>query len=87
MRIDDLNRAAQPQPAERADRAGEHAKNDPASHPSSDQVDISQLAHSLSHEGADRLDQLRLQVQKGPYQIEPGEVAKALIADHLKDRT
>lgn len=84
MRIDDLNRPAQTQGPEHTERTGEQGKNQPASHRTSDQVDISQLAHSLSSADTTRLEQLRLQVQNGTYPVHPDVVAKALIDEQLK---
>ena len=84
MRIDDLNRPAQTPAPEPTERTGEQAKNEPASLRSSDQVDISQLAHSLSNADTARLEQLRLQVQTGAYRVQPDAVAHALIDEHLK---
>ena len=84
MRIDDLIRPAPTQAPELTERAGEHAKNEPALLHSSDQVDISQLAHSLSNTDTGRLEKLRVEVQSGTYRVQPDAVAHALIDEHLK---
>jgi len=84
MRIDDVNRPAQPPATERTERTGEQGKKEPSSLHSADQVDISQLAHSLNSADTQRLEHLRLQVQTGTYHVQPDVVANALIDEHLK---
>jgi len=84
MRIDDLNRPAQTPAPEPTDQVGERAKNESASRRASDQVDISQLAHSLSNADTARQEKLRLEVQSGTYRVQPDAVAHALIDEHLK---
>ena len=84
MRIDDLNRPAQTQATDRAEQTPGQGTREPASAQGSDQVDISQLAHSLNQADTVRLDELRLQVQAGTYQVQPDVVAKALVDEHQK---
>ena len=84
MRIDDLNRPSQAQPAERTERTGEQAANEHAPVGSSDQVDLSQLAQTLKLSDEHRLEQLRLQIKTGTYQVQPDAVANAIIEEHLK---
>jgi len=84
MRIDDLNRPSQAPPAERTERTGERTGSDRAELNASDQVDISQLAHTLNSTDGTRIEQLRLQVKAGTYQVQPGLVANSIIDEHLK---
>jgi flagellar biosynthesis anti-sigma factor FlgM len=84
MRIDDLNRPGQTQAAERTERAGEQDKNERSARSSSDQVDISQLANALNSADTHRIEQLRLQVSAGTYQVQPDVVAKSIIDEHVK---
>jgi flagellar biosynthesis anti-sigma factor FlgM len=95
MRIDDLNptqgnvtqgsatqatekssQAAQQRAAEKQAAAG---SNQP------DQAEISHLAQSLAAPDPGRIEQLRLQVQSGSYDVSAQAVANALIDSHLKE--
>ena len=88
MRIDDVNQPAQAPPTERTERAGEQANKQGTSlnpsRNSSDQVDISPLANVVNSGDAQRLEQLRLQVKAGTYQVNADVVAKSMIDEHLK---
>jgi len=86
MRIDDLNRTPLTQGAEKTDQAArerELEKDNVAD--SSDQADVSQLAQALSSSDPARLEQLRLQVQSGNYQVAPQALANSIINSHLKE--
>jgi anti-sigma28 factor (negative regulator of flagellin synthesis) len=86
MRIDDLNRTPLTQGAEKTDQAArerELEKDNVAD--SSDQADVSQLAQALSSGDPARLEQLRLQVQSGSYEVAPKALANSMINAHLKD--
>ena len=48
-----------------------------------DQVDISRLAQSPATTDEGRIEQLRVQVQSGSYDVSAENVAKALIDAHL----
>lgn len=86
MRVDDLYRApvmagldepeqsAQQQRSQEKDSVGR-----------SDQADVSHLAQSLAAPDPERIEQLRLQVQSGNYDVSAQAVAHALIEAHLKD--
>ncbi len=88
MRIDDLNptpltpgteksgQAVQQRPAEKDAVAGSNQ---------ADQAEVSQLAQSLAAPDPGRIDQLRLQVQSGSYDVSAQAVANALIDAHLKE--
>lgn len=95
MRIDDLNRNPGTQNTQQAGQTGEAAavgkpsldKSSPDS-PSiigSDQAEVSHLAQSLAAPASERLEQLRLQVQSGNYDVPAQAVANALIEAHLND--
>lgn len=95
MRIDDLNRNPGTQTTEQAgqagqarltgkESAGQKATND-AAVAGADQAEVSNLAQSLAAPASDRLDQLRLEVQSGKYDVPAQEVASAIIEAHLKD--
>jgi len=87
MRIDDLNRTPVTQGAEKPDAgSGKRAvEGDRAGASGTDQVEVSNLAQALSGEDANRLDQLKLQVESGTYSIPAEELAKAIIHSHLKE--
>jgi len=50
-----------------------------------DQAGVSALAQSLAMHASDRIEQLRIQVQSGSYDVSAETVAQALIDAHLKD--
>jgi anti-sigma28 factor (negative regulator of flagellin synthesis) len=86
MRIDDLNRTPLTQGAEKTDQAaGERALEKNNVTDSTDQADVSQLAQALSTSDPGRLEQLRLQVQSGTYEVAPKALANSMINAHLKD--
>ena len=86
MRIDDLNRSPQTQSAEKTDQAATKRPSDQDSVRASgaDQAEVSQLAHNLASADPQRLEQLRLDVQSGKYDVPADIVAKAIIDEHLK---
>jgi len=50
-----------------------------------DQAEVSPLAQSLAAPDASRIEQLRMQVESGSYQVSAQSVASALIDAHLMD--
>ena len=84
MRIDDVNSTAQAKAAEPLERTGEAPKKERTPPYTSDHVEISQLADAVNSQDAGRLEQLRLQVEAGTYQVHPEAVAKAIVDEHLK---
>ena len=87
MRIDDLNRAPLTQSAEKADTAGQKRAPEPnsaAAH-GTDQVDVSQLAQALATRDPKRIEQLKLEVESGKYDVSAEAVATAIIDSHLRD--
>ena len=90
MRIDDLNRSSVTQGAEqtaqtsqqRADGKDALEKQGVAG---ADQAEVSHLAQSLAAPDSGRIEQLRLQVESGNYNVSAQIVANALIEAHLKE--
>jgi anti-sigma28 factor (negative regulator of flagellin synthesis) len=87
MRIDDLNRTPLAQGAQQAEQTPEKRPTDQNGVPaaSADQANVSSLAHALSAGDPQRLEQLRLQVQSGNYNVPAGTLANSIIDAHLKD--
>jgi anti-sigma28 factor (negative regulator of flagellin synthesis) len=89
MRIDDLNLNRTPitQGAEKTDQAAEKRaleKNSTVAD-GTDQAEVSQLAKALSAGDPARLEQLRLQVQSGTYNVTSGALAESIINAHFKE--
>jgi anti-sigma28 factor (negative regulator of flagellin synthesis) len=87
MRIDDLNRAPLTQSAEKADAAGQKRslERDSAAARGTDQADVSQLAQALATRDPKRIEQLKLEVESGKYDVSAEAVAKAIIDAHLRE--
>jgi len=86
MRIDDLNRTPLTQGTEKTDQAAEkRALKQNSVTDGTDQAEVSQLAQALSTSDPARLEQLRLQVQSGTYEVNSGALAKSIINAHLKE--
>ena len=86
MRIDDLNRTPVTQGAEKTEQAAhERALEKDNVADSTDQANVSQLAQALSGSDPGRLEQLRLQVQSGSYEVAGKALANSIINAHLKD--
>jgi anti-sigma28 factor (negative regulator of flagellin synthesis) len=86
MRIDDLNRTPLTQSTEKTDQAAEKRaleKNNITD--STDQAEVSQLAQALSSGDPTRLEQLRIEVQSGNYDVSAGTLAKSIISAHFKE--
>lgn len=86
MRIDDLNRLPVTSSPEASDPAAEKRgfPKESTVTAGSDQADVSQLAQALAAHGPERIEQLRLEVQSGKYDVSAETVAKALIEAHFK---
>jgi flagellar biosynthesis anti-sigma factor FlgM len=87
MRIDDLNRTPLTQGAQQTEQASEQRPSEKTgrSTASADQAEVSSLAQALSSGDPQRLEQLRLQVQSGTYNVPADALAKSIISSHLKD--
>jgi flagellar biosynthesis anti-sigma factor FlgM len=95
MRIDDLNRTpglpgteqsggtAQTRAPDK-DSAGTEL-SDKGALAGADQAEVSPLAQSLAAPDSGRIEQLRLAVQSGSYDVSPQAVAGALIEAHLEN--
>ena len=100
MRIDDLNRAPVSTGTQAGEKSGAADRAHGASKDSAgsglegtggsegaDRADVSILAHSLAAPDAQRMEQLRLQVESGTYEVSAQSVANALIEAHLETRS
>jgi anti-sigma28 factor (negative regulator of flagellin synthesis) len=85
MRIDDLNRTPVTQGAEKSGQTTQQhpGENDPVA--GSDHAEVSHVAQSLAAPDPGRIDQLRLDVQSGNYDVSAQAVANAVIDAHLKE--
>jgi anti-sigma28 factor (negative regulator of flagellin synthesis) len=85
MRIDDLNRIPVAPNAEKSEQtAQQHSPGkEPVANP--DQAEVSDLAQALAKPDSGRIDQLRLQVQSGTYDVSAQIVAQSMITAHIKD--
>lgn len=86
MRIDDLNSAPLPPEPGRTQPASEkiQPEYDPKASGNADQADLSRLARALSNDPPSRIEQLRMEVQSGKYEVPASEVAKAIIDHHSR---
>jgi len=87
MRIDDLNRTPVTQSTEKTDqtaaqRPGTTGKDAMAG---ADQADVSPLARALSATDPARIEQLRLEVQSGKYDVSAEAVVRSIIDAHLTE--
>ncbi|HTW66164.1 MAG TPA: flagellar biosynthesis anti-sigma factor FlgM [Bryobacteraceae bacterium] len=88
MRIDNLNRTPVTQSTEKTEqtatqeRPGAAGKGPVAG---SDQADVSPLARVLSANDPARIDELRLAVQSGTYNVSAEAVAGAIVDAHLTE--
>lgn len=87
MRIDDLNRTPLTPSAEKADAASQKRALEPdsAATRGADKADVSQLAQALATRDPDRIEQLKLEVASGKYNVSAEAVAKAIIDSHLRE--
>ena len=87
MRIDDLSRSPQSQGAEKANQASDKRALEQKAGvvDGTDQADVSEIARGLSAKDPQRIEQLRLEVESGRYNVSADVVAKAIISQHLKE--
>ena len=87
MRIDDLNRTPLAQGTGKTDQAAEKRalEKDPKAARGTDQAEVSEMAQALSTGDPQRLEQLRLAVQSGKYEVPAEAVAKAIIDQHTRE--
>jgi flagellar biosynthesis anti-sigma factor FlgM len=86
MRIDDLNRTPVTSGPEKSGQTAPQrsAESDAVAVSGQDQADVSHLAQSLAAADPSRIEQLRLQVESGTYEVPAQSVASSLIDAHLK---
>jgi anti-sigma28 factor (negative regulator of flagellin synthesis) len=85
--LDDVNRAPATEEAEKTKQAvvkplGEKESGSPAD---ADHAGVSNLAQALNSSSAERLEQLRLAVQSGHYDVPAEAVAQAIVDHHTAD--
>ena len=84
MRIDDLNRTPVTQSAENSGQTAQQ-RREKEEVAGSDQVEVSHLAQALATPDPGRIEQLRLEVQSGTYEVSAQTVANAVINAHLTE--
>jgi flagellar biosynthesis anti-sigma factor FlgM len=90
MRIDDLNRTPVTPGTEQSGQtaaqpaSGKNAQGKDAV-AGSDLAEVSHLAQSLAAPDSGRIEQLRMEVQSGTYDVSAEAVANALIDAHLEE--
>jgi anti-sigma28 factor (negative regulator of flagellin synthesis) len=87
MRIDDLNRAPVTPGTEQAGQSAlsRASEGTVAGSVQPDQAEVSQLAQSLAAPDPGRIEQLRMEVQSGSYDVSAQAVANAVIDAHLSE--
>jgi len=87
MRIDDLNRTPLAQGAEKPDPADpkRSLEKNPGATGGADQANVSELAHALAAPDPQRIEQLRLAVESGKYDVSADAVAKAIVEAHIRE--
>jgi len=87
MRIDDLNRSNQTQATEKLDQSAQKRALEQKSGATDgvDQAEVSDLARGLAAKDPQRLEQLRLAVESGTYDVSASAVANSIIKDHLNE--
>ena len=85
MRIDGLNRTPLQQGAEKSGPSAPQTQIGKEAAAGSDHAEISALAQSLATPNADRVEQLRLELESGQYDVSAETLAAAVIKAHLKE--
>jgi anti-sigma28 factor (negative regulator of flagellin synthesis) len=87
MLIDDLNRTPLSPSAEKTDAASQKRELEPdnAAARGADKADVSQFAQALATRDPKRIEQLRIEVESGKYDVSAEAVAKAIIDSHLRE--
>lgn len=87
MRIDDINRTPLTQSAEKTDQTGQQRSGaaGKGAADGSDHADVSPLARALAGPDPSRIEQLRLAVQSGHYDVSAEAVASAIVDAHLTE--
>jgi len=88
MRIDDLNRTPLAQGAEKTDQAADTRaleKNNNSIAGGADEANVSHLAQALISRDPAHLEQLRLEVQSGKYEVSAETLANSIIDAHFSE--
>ena len=87
MRIDDLNRVPLTPETGKTEQASDKKalEKDSKAGRGTDQAEVSQMAHALSKGDPQRVEQLRLAVQSGKYEVPAEAVAKAIVDHHTRE--
>ena len=87
MRIDDLNRTPQTQSTDKTEQAAQKRslEQQNTATAGTDQAEVSQLAKALTASDPQRIEQLRLEVQSGKYNVSADALAKSIVDSHLKE--
>jgi flagellar biosynthesis anti-sigma factor FlgM len=87
MRIDDLNRPPLTPETGKTEQAADKKalEKDPKAARGTDQAEVSEMAQALSTGDPKRLEQLRLAVQSGKYEVSAEAVANAIIDHHTRE--
>jgi anti-sigma28 factor (negative regulator of flagellin synthesis) len=83
MRIDSVHRTPAAAGADKSESTA-HSTLEKEVVAGSDQAEVSPLAQSLAQQTTDRIEQLRIQVLSGSYEVSAESVAQSLIDAHLK---
>lgn len=86
MRIDDLNYTPPPAAADKAQPAAPKPfEQSDGQVNGTDQAEVSHLTQALQTHDPQRIEQLRVEVQSGQYDVSAEAVANAIIDAHMND--
>jgi len=85
MRIDDQNRIPVTQSGEKSEKTAQQRAAEKDAKAGADHAEVSHLAQALATPDPGRIEQLRLEVQSGSYDVSARTVAKAIIDAHLAE--
>jgi anti-sigma28 factor (negative regulator of flagellin synthesis) len=85
MRIDDLNRIPVTPGAEKTEQSAQQRPPEKTAVSTSDHAEVSHLAQALATKDPGRIQELRLEVQAGTYDVSAQAVASAIIQAHLTE--
>lgn len=86
MRIDDFHHTPPAPAAEQSDpAASKPSEKNNGSISGSDEAQVSNVAQALATRDPQRIEQLRLEVQSGTYDVSAETVANAIIDTHMRE--
>jgi flagellar biosynthesis anti-sigma factor FlgM len=87
MRIDDLSRTPLAQETGKTEQSADKRlrEKDSMSARGTDQAEVSQMGKALAATDPQRIEQLRLAVQSGKYEVSANVIAKAIIDTHTRE--